>query len=141
MISHTIQIIPFKAAICLLLILTFGSCSIAPKIPKSKYIEIDPDETKNYFITLKNGTKYNASKLEYSDSNLTIIEPGKSRRTVYTDLTKDELPLSVLLEDIDYIRASKISILLTSLVGLGAIALIGIVIFVSTWELELGDPK
>jgi len=108
-------------------------------MPESKYGEINRDESKDYYIKLKDGTSYAARKISINDSTLTIHEAGRSARTKYTEISEDKLPYFIHLEKIESVKARRHLIVLTCLAGVAALVIIGGIIFSQTWELKMGE--
>ena len=85
------------------------SCASTTNIPRSRYCEIDQSERQDYKVRLKDGTKYKASRIAVDDSTLAILAIDNSEGTRSQSLIFDNLPYSILLDDLESIKLSKSS--------------------------------
>ena len=85
------------------------SCATTTTIPKSKYGEIEQSERQDYKVKLKDGTNYKASRIAVDDSILTILAIDNSEGTRSQSLIFDNLPYSILLDEVESIKLSKSS--------------------------------
>lgn len=122
-----IKNVPFKVAMCCVLIITFGSCATIRRVPESEYAEIDKNQTEEYFITFKDGTKHAARRISISDTTLTIYEARHLNYTGYTDIKSDELPYIIDLDKIESVRMSKTSLLLSGFGSVVIVAVLGLI--------------
>ena len=101
----------FRLLICgstlVLFISTIQSCATTTNIPKSKYDGIEQSKRQDYKVKLKDGTNYKASRVAVDDSILTILAIDNSEGTRSQSLIYDNLPYSILLDEVESIKLCK----------------------------------